>query len=98
MGAGSAAADGVYDLDAIAGLQPVRRVLPARHDFLIDLDGESAPGQIEQLDQLQGAEILGDLARRAVDDDFHGVGDLDRAGRTESRILTDFALTGPPGL
>jgi hypothetical protein len=70
-GARSAAADGMDDLDAIAGLQLVLDVAAARHDLAVHLDGDAASAEDEQLEYVCGARAGRHVTRLAVQYDFH---------------------------
>ena len=66
------AAQCVHDLDPVARLETLRRVLAARHDFAIHFDRHPALGQAFGLKQVeQGAAGLEDFSL-AVQLDFHG--------------------------
>jgi hypothetical protein len=66
-----AAADGSDDLDAIARCQPALRKAAARHDFVVDLDGQSLTTEIKTLEQRGHVNAVRDLGGITVDDNLH---------------------------
>jgi hypothetical protein len=68
---GSAAADHRDDLDAVALGKGRRRVLGARDDLAVLLDGDPPSVDAEDVEERRDGGPVGDVARVAVDEDVH---------------------------
>jgi hypothetical protein len=66
-----AASQGVHDLDPVAGLQDLRAVPSARHDFAVQLDRDPASGQSLFPQQFGQGGALARAAGLPVQQDFH---------------------------
>ena len=67
----SASADEVNNLDRVARRDAVLRMKGSRNNLAVDLYGNGAFDEPEQLDELPDRHALGYLAARAVDGDLH---------------------------
>src|SRR5690606_33575391 len=81
--AGSAAADELHDLELVAGREPRGRVLVARHDVAVALDGDPALAEAELVQQVGDGDAVADVARLAVQPDLHSADDSGAPGRLQ---------------
>jgi hypothetical protein len=57
-----------HDLYGIPVFEPVREVLSAPHQVLVDLDGYCLRGDLERIEKLANGDSVGCVARLAIDD------------------------------
>jgi hypothetical protein len=62
----------VDDLDGVAARDLVGSVSCARDDLAVDLDGDRALAEAEVEDEVSDREVVGHVARSAVDGHVHG--------------------------
>ena len=62
MACGSAAADRLHDLDAVAALERMHCMLAARDQLFVDLDRVAHLVQFERREQITQGDIVGKLA------------------------------------
>src|SRR3954451_1239138 len=68
---GSAAAYEIDDLDPVARGEAPLREAAARHDLLVDLDGDAALADSERVQEIRDAHRVVDVVRLAVDGQNH---------------------------
>jgi hypothetical protein len=76
------------DFYAVAIAHDALRVLAFRYDLTVDLDGNTAPGEVRVIEQRAHAQAFGHFARFAIEQDFYHVASLPSGRRRRSPFAT----------